>query len=293
MPQPTLLKPSQPSWLYMLHLELHCHTGYSKGKKLPYEAFMTPEELIQTAKQKGLSAVAITDHDTCAAWPRAKKEAKKQSILFIPAAEVSSSDGHIIGLGLNEPISPSLPAEETLDLIHQQGALAIASHPFDLKHVGLRHQAAKADAIEIFNALSIDRFSNVRSRRFASRRHLSGVVGSDAHIPEALGSAVNHLQADDLDSALKAIQSARLTHTVSYQSPQQVVRWAYLRLSQSQPVVESSISSTYPQPKKWLAQKLLHQFLRSPEAKKWQALARFGISSAAIYSLFKNKCGFV
>ncbi len=272
----------------MIHLELHCHTGYSRGRKVPFEAFMSPEELIQTAKQKGLSAVAITDHDTCEAWPRAAKEARRLGLLFIPACEVSSSAGHIIGLGLSEPVPRGLSAEETLSRIRQQGALAIAPHPCDLQGVGLRHRAAQADAVEIFNALAVDRFSNARNRRFAARHRLPQVVGSDAHIPEALGLAVNHLQADSLDECLREIKAGRVTHTARYQSRSQLVRWAHLRLSQSQPAVEQYISANYNPLKKPVANFFLHKFVSTPHAKKWQALASFGVGCATAYSFAKN-----
>ena len=273
-----------------MHLELHCHTSYSRGRKVPYEAFMTPEELVQTARARGLSAVAITDHDTCKAWPRAAAAARKTGILFIPACEVSSSAGHIIGLGMNEAVRPGLPPEETISRIRSQGAVALAPHPFDLQHTGLRENAVLCDSIEIFNALAVDRFSNSRNQRLASRHHLPSVVGSDAHLPEALGLAVNILQADSLDSCLHELKAGRVTHTVRYQSPALLTRWAYLRLSHSRQPVEQYIRS-YSQPKKWLSQKLLQKFVSSPESRKWQALAKFGISSAIIYSIAKNRAG--
>ena len=76
-------------------IDLHTHTTESDGS-------FTPEELILEAKRKGLSAIAITDHDTFAGIAKAAPIANEQHIELIPGIEFSTDyngkEVHVIGL---------------------------------------------------------------------------------------------------------------------------------------------------------------------------------------------------
>ena len=89
--------------------DLHVHTIYSR------DSLITPEDLVFYAKKRGLTAVAITDHDTVEG---ALKIAKETDFLIIPGIEVSSRNGHIVGLNLQEPVQKGLSVDETVDKIH-------------------------------------------------------------------------------------------------------------------------------------------------------------------------------
>ncbi|WBY64888.1 MAG: Phosphoribosyl 1,2-cyclic phosphate 1,2-diphosphodiesterase [Thermocaproicibacter melissae] len=65
--------------------DLHCHTVASDGSALP-------EEVVMMAKKRGLSAVAITDHDTFLGVKAAEKAGAKYGIQVLPGAEFSSRD---------------------------------------------------------------------------------------------------------------------------------------------------------------------------------------------------------
>lgn len=67
--------------------DLHCHTNCSDGSS-------TPEELVAYAKQAGLSAVAITDHDTLRGVDRAMEEGQRLGFPVIPGVEFSAMDLH-------------------------------------------------------------------------------------------------------------------------------------------------------------------------------------------------------
>lgn len=75
-------------------IDLHVHSNCSDGS-------MTPEELMRHAKEQGLCAVALTDHDTVDGLDRAQKEARAVGLEFIPGIEfsvVSQAETHIVGL---------------------------------------------------------------------------------------------------------------------------------------------------------------------------------------------------
>jgi len=64
-------------------IDLHMHSTYSDGT-------YTPKELVQKAKEIGLSGIALTDHDTIAGIKEAKGEAERLGIKFIPGVEFSA-----------------------------------------------------------------------------------------------------------------------------------------------------------------------------------------------------------
>ncbi len=83
--------------------DLHCHSTCSDGTKTPFE-------LIDLAKKQGLKGLAITDHDTVAAYTdEVFVYAKKQGIDLITGLECSSfyekrddtESVHILGLGID------------------------------------------------------------------------------------------------------------------------------------------------------------------------------------------------
>ena len=68
-----------------LACDLHCHTKMSDGS-------VGIEELISLAKRRGLTAIAITDHDTFAGAVRGVNVGKRLGIRVIPGAEISTRD---------------------------------------------------------------------------------------------------------------------------------------------------------------------------------------------------------
>ena len=162
-------------------VETHIHTTYSKRLKVLYEGLSSPAEMIQAAVKNGTGALAITDHDSFAGVSVAKKAAKGTGVLIIPGQEVSSSDGHIIALGIDEEIKKGMTAEETIDEIRSQGGICIAPHPFDIGRFGIKTKAQLCDAVEVFNSMNLDRIANVRSFNWVRKNNLVPAAGSDAH----------------------------------------------------------------------------------------------------------------
>ena len=82
----------------MPNVDLHIHTYFSDGT-------LSPEEVVRQAKEKGFSAIAISDHDSVDGISRAKKEAKRLGLEIIPAVELTveaeNSEIHILGYFIN------------------------------------------------------------------------------------------------------------------------------------------------------------------------------------------------
>jgi predicted metal-dependent phosphoesterase TrpH len=179
--------------------DLHVHTTYSK------DSLITPKDLVFYAKKRGLNAVAVTDHDQLEG---ARKIAKETDFLIISGVEVSSRDGHIVALNVQELIPKGLSAAETVERIHGAGGVAIACHPYVYFKGCLKEKvSATFDAIEVINARAFPFKRSVeKAEELAKKFGLSRVAGTDAHYGPQIGYGYTVIEA--ADSSLEAIAKA-------------------------------------------------------------------------------------
>ena len=196
----------------MLSVELHAHSSLSYDGRDPVEL------ILEQAEAVGLDAIAVTDHDEIDASLAAVERAPEYGLVGIPAMEISSKAGHILGFGLEEAVPPGLSYESTLEAIHDQGGLAVIPHPFQESRHGVmarisRAELAKGDAIEIYNSRLLTGRANRQAERFAKSRDLPVTAGSDAHISEMVGQAVTRVDAEErsAEAILEAIRQGRTT----------------------------------------------------------------------------------
>ena len=201
-------------------IELHTHTIHSKSveKGVLDRGINSTEEMVRRAKKIGLDGIAITDHDTIDGLKHIRKYSRKYDIMVIPGEEVSTAKGHMLALGVNKVISPGLSVDETVDLIHKQGATAVAAHPFGTGHDGVGFECLKADAAEAFNMQSWKcRVINYKAYRLALRYNLPITAGSDAHSVDWIGYGVTETKSMTLDGALRDIRKGRtILHNQHY-----------------------------------------------------------------------------
>lgn len=212
-------------------LELHSHSWYSKGSILGEENTVSPVEMVKEARRRGLNGIAITDHDNFKSWESLKK-LKFDDFVVIPGEEVSTLQGHLLALGITEEIKPKQDVLETIDKVHQQGGITIAPHPFDLAKKGIRELSKYADAIEVFNAMNIERFANLRAKKFAKKFDKPMVVGTDAHQKSWIGRSITQVNSyPDVDSVLKEIRFGDTRLKKEYISVKEMTDWYLTRLN--------------------------------------------------------------
>lgn len=185
-----------------INLDLHTHTFFSG------DGVSSPEENIAAARDKGLQAIAVTDHNTCDAitYLRDKGLMRDDGLpvdgfLIVPGVEVTTSDGHLLCIGTTLPYMKGKPARDVCEAIHEHGGLAIPPHPYDLFRSGIRFpilETLPIDALEVFNAATTLRRYNRYAFRYAQARGLPMTASSDAHHAEAIGTAYTILNTEDL-----------------------------------------------------------------------------------------------
>ena len=161
-----------------IKVAIHLHTHYS------HDSNMSPAALVAAACRQGIDCLAVTDHNSIEGALQAKNSGE---IRVIIGEEISSTDGHLIGLFLKEAIPPKLSGIETCAAIHEQGGLALAPHPFCILCENSLQSSVHAlldqlDAIEVYNAQNPLPWEDRRAGKLALRTGLPGYVGMDAHL---------------------------------------------------------------------------------------------------------------
>lgn len=179
-----------------LKLDLHVHTVFS------HDGFATVREAVDTARRVGLDGIAFTDHDSVEAC---KHVSRFDDFVIIPGIEVSSKEGHVIGLDVADRIPSGLSAAETIERIHDVGGIAIAPHPNCLGKNSLSSRRIvnlDIDGIETVNSSAFPFFAMTRiNRGIASSLRLPATGGSDSHFPSTIGFAYTRVDVSSIDVA--------------------------------------------------------------------------------------------
>jgi len=190
-----------------MKLDLHSHSHYSS------DSITKPETIVRKAKELGLT-IAITDHNTCDAWPELRELAKKNKIEIIFGEEVWSFEldekhfaGELIGLFLTEKIKSKFYLD-IIDEVHAQGGIISVPHPFDVFRKNFKKLDLiknEIDLFEVFNARCYRNSFNDLALDYAKKNALKFSAGSDAHTPEEYGNAFAEVAAFSLEEARKKL----------------------------------------------------------------------------------------
>ncbi len=186
-----------------MKFDLHIHSTYSDGHA-------DVKDIIKAAKRRGLDGIALTDHDTMRGIPAARKyiRDRRLDLILIPGIEVTTSEGHLLVLGVDEAPEKKLSPEETIETAHDLGGIADVPHPYH----PFRHAIGRipdADAVEVYNSKHLFGLANGRAKLEAKRRGMSMVAGSDSHFADTVGLGVTEIDAEDVDGVLEAIRTGR------------------------------------------------------------------------------------
>jgi predicted metal-dependent phosphoesterase TrpH len=176
--------------------DLHIHTRHGDG-------MATVPELLRHVEECGdLDVIALTEHDTMRAAEEARDVHARGSYRFevVPGMEVTTLDGHLLALYLDEPVPSFRRIEETLEAVHRRGGLAIAPHPLSwltrsitprtfARVAAIANDGVYFDGIEEYNMSPAGRVASARVRRLNETLGLASIGSSDAHFLVSVGCA--------------------------------------------------------------------------------------------------------
>jgi len=197
----------------LIEVDLHMHTDHSPDCATPVEV------LLETARDRDLGAIAITDHNEVSGALEARRIAAEMGdIKVIVAEEVKTAEqGEVIGLFLEEKIPRGLTMAETITAIREQGGLVYVPHPFDRFHSvpdyeHLLDMVEEIDILEVFNPRVALTAFNEEAERFARKYRIVPGAGSDSHVAQGLGSVrVRIHDFDGPEEFLEAMRDADIT----------------------------------------------------------------------------------
>lgn len=158
---------------------------------------------VEAALEAGLHCLGVTDHDNLQPGLLAQEYVASRNLplLVLPGMEVTTTEGHLVALGLSEPVAPWRSMSETINEVRARGGLCILPHPF-FEHLRLRDDI---DAIERLNY----RYGDFD----ITRDDIAVIASSDAHAPADLNASPHHtlLHVRDLtwDGVAEAVRERR------------------------------------------------------------------------------------
>ncbi len=193
-----------------MKVDLHLHTFRSPDCLTSYE------QLIEAVRQRGLDAVAVTDHNTIRGAVELREIAPFPVIV---AEEIRTQVGEVIGYFLEEEIPPGLPLDETIARVRAQGGLVAVPHPLDRVRrssaLGLAETLRvldQVDFIEGFNARCLLARDNRLAQKLARQHGKPMTAGSDAHGWREVGLAYVELPPFDGPEAFRRAMEQAVIH---------------------------------------------------------------------------------
>ena len=192
----------------------HCHTLSSDG-------MVTPAQLVEAALAAKLDLIAVTDHDTMASVAETRRRGEDAGLTVVAGEEITTrwpAQTHVMGWFLEKPVRSGMSLEETVDAIHDQGALAIVPHPFMPVYFGsiqpgmlmrlLEKHAVDGIELEFTAPAGSRRRRKLREFYARYRERLGAAVGgSDCHF----GGHDIGLVVTDYDGDFRAAIGSRAT----------------------------------------------------------------------------------
>lgn len=174
-------------------VDFHLHTIYS------YDSASSIESLLKKADEKGLEAIAVTDHnhldgikEVIEIADELKKEGKiSPDFIIIPGEEITTAEGaHIGALFITSYIEQGMTSEETIREIHTQGGLALAMHPGGNEELGIKlTENLDFDAVEVANGsdfMPYDFYRNLKLKDNSKLKNTSKFATSNTHMSQGI-----------------------------------------------------------------------------------------------------------
>ncbi|MGI8925476.1 MAG: CehA/McbA family metallohydrolase [Tepidiformaceae bacterium] len=187
-------------------IDLHSHTWPRS-----HDSVLSPDDLIVRAKQAGLDAVVLTEHDTVWDHKSIEELRAKHNFLVLAGVEISTDDGHILAFGIDKYVFGMHRVRELASYVEKAEGTMVAAHPYrrqmpwfsrnDEEYQAALDKASRnpayqyVSALEELNGRGSDK-ENEFSRRLCTMMKLGGTAGTDSHAISDVGKCATHFEND-------------------------------------------------------------------------------------------------
>jgi len=210
--------------------DLHIHTTYSDG-------IGTVSAVMEAARRTDLDVLAITDHDQVRGALEAQQMASRFGVQVIPGVEITTAEGHLLGLFVERDVPAGRPLIETILRVGDMGGICIAPHPMAqwvpslgeasilkaLAHPGTRGILV---AIEVYNNGLPYLRNNQRAQALGALVPLAQVANSDSHLLWTIGLCATEFPGSTPAQLRQALAERQTRLLVGRRSPRYYASFA-------------------------------------------------------------------
>lgn len=187
-------------------VDMHLHA-------LPHstDSFITLEQIVYLAREKGLDAICLTDHDSLGGKEFAEEYSRKMDFPIFVGLEYYSLQGDITTWGIDTFPDTRVDAQIHIDHVNACGGFCCACHPFRNNKRGLEEHLDKVrglHGIEVLNG-STPMETNRVALNWCRELGLQPIGGSDAHVVRQVGKYATWLpeRVDNLKDFIALLRS--------------------------------------------------------------------------------------
>lgn len=200
----------------LLRVEMHAHTRFSDG-------FLSPFDVVDQARRRGLDAIAITEHNVVFPAKLAREYGRRVGMTVIVGEEITTHEYHLLAYGLDRAVSARLPIRDAIGEVHAQGGLVVAAHPTKRFWPGLEPAIDLLDGVEVVHPIALrdapgfGRHDDIVSfyDRVRADHPITAVASSDYHFGSPLGILATYVLATE-NSEKAILQALHDGHTVVF-----------------------------------------------------------------------------
>ena len=211
--------------------DLHMHTNLGDGTA-------SPRRVLQEARRRGLSVIAVTDHDHMEGAKRIQDiiDREGSEIEMIWGSEVTAREGHFLGLFMKRPVKFLMHVEGAIEAIKEQGGLCIIPHPMGRLVPSLSRQKIEEllrrgypiDGIELYNPSPANAWVRSRVRELNQQWGFAATGSSDAHFWQHIGSGYTLFPGSTAADLRQAILNKRTVDGGQERKPERLPVTSYI-----------------------------------------------------------------
>src|SRR6185312_10652251 len=232
--------------------DLHLHTNLGDGTA-------SPQRLLEVAKRRGLKVIAVTDHDHMEGCKRVQEliDRGESDIELIWGSEVTTRQGHFLGLFMKRPVKFLTHVEGAIEAIKEQGGLCVIPHPMGRlvpslsrrKIEDLLTRGYPIDGIELYNPSPANASAREQVKQLNQQWGFAGTGSSDAHFWQHIGAGYTLFPGATAEDVRRAITDHTTREGGQEQRPERLPISAY---------VAQNVWSLIIDPPRKLSRMLLH-----------------------------------